>query len=150
MNSAKKRAIIVDLDGTLANCDHRVHHVEKTPKDWVAFNRDMGLDEINSWCAELVAAMEEKGFKILLLTGRGEESRNQTEEWLEKYQVPYTELYMRKAQDSREDSEIKREIFLDFIRPEYETLFVVEDRLSVVEMWRKLNITCLQCDWGNF
>ncbi len=150
MNSAKKKAIIVDLDGTLANCDHRVHHVEKTPKDWVSFNRGMGLDEINSWCAELITAMEGNGFKIILLTGRGEESRSQTEEWLKKHQISYTELYMRKAQDSREDSEIKREIFLDFIRPEYETLFVVEDRLSVVEMWRKLNITCLQCDWGNF
>ena len=29
--------IIVDIDGTLANVEHRVHHLLKSPKDWDSF-----------------------------------------------------------------------------------------------------------------
>ena len=150
MSSAKAKAIIVDIDGTLANCEHRVHHVEKNPKDWTAFNAEMHKDELNEWCAELVSGMKAQGVSIILLTGRGEKSRSKTEDWLNMFSISFDKLFMRSAEDSRDDHEVKREIFLDLIQPDYETLFVVEDRLSVVEMWRKLNITCLQCDWGNF
>lgn len=150
MSSAKKKCIIVDLDGTLTNCEHRVKHVTKSPKDWDSFNAGMLSDTLNEWCAELIAGMKKQGVSIILLTGRDDDYRSQTETWLEKHSISYDQLYMRKAQDYREDHNIKSEIFLEFIAPHYETLFVVEDRLSVVEMWRKLNITCLQCDWGNF
>ena len=29
--------VVVDLDGVLADVRHRVHHVERRPKDWAAF-----------------------------------------------------------------------------------------------------------------
>lgn len=29
--------IVFDLDGTLADCEHRIHHITKEPKDWRAF-----------------------------------------------------------------------------------------------------------------
>lgn len=32
------KAIIVDLDGTLANCEHRRHFLETKPKDWKSFH----------------------------------------------------------------------------------------------------------------
>ena len=32
-----KRICIFDIDGTLANCDHRLHHVKNKPKNWDAF-----------------------------------------------------------------------------------------------------------------
>jgi len=150
VNSVKKKCIIVDLDGTLTNCEHRVHHVQKSPKDWDSFNAEMVGDTLNEWCAELISGMRKQGCVIILLTGRDDDYRSHTESWLKKHSIVYDELYMRKAQDHRSDHIIKSETFLEFIAPQYETLFVVEDRLSVVEMWRKLNVTCLQCDWGNF
>jgi hypothetical protein len=57
---------------------------------------------------------------------------------------------MRKEGDHREDSVIKKEIYLKDILPKNEVLFIVEDRLSVVKMWRSLGLVCLQCDWGDF
>lgn len=150
MNSTKRKCIIVDLDGTLADCNHRVHHVQKDPKDWKSFNELMGEDGLNEWCSTLITSMSNSGVSIILLTGRGEDFREETQKWLLSHNISYEKLIMRKAQDERDDYIIKREAFLDFIKPHYETLFVVEDRLSVVEMWRKEEVTCLQCDWGNF
>jgi len=52
-------AIIVDLDGTLCDCNHRRHFVEGGNKDWIA------NDKVNEWCKELLIAMYLKGYKII-------------------------------------------------------------------------------------
>ena len=57
---------------------------------------------------------------------------------------------MRPHDDFRKDDVIKAEIYEKEILPYYHVLFVVEDRKSVVEMWREKGVVCLQCDWGDF
>ena len=42
-----KDIIVCDLDGTLANCEHRVHHVQNKPKNWDAFYAGVREDEVN-------------------------------------------------------------------------------------------------------
>ncbi|OUR96861.1 hypothetical protein A9Q84_11025 [Halobacteriovorax marinus] len=145
-----KEIIIVDLDGTLSNCEHRVHHVESDPKDWKSFNEGMVNDELNVWCSKLISSMKSTGTDTILLTGRGEEFRRETESWLEQHGIEYLELFMRAAKDSRTDCVVKKEIYTTQISPKFKTLFVVEDRRSVVKMWRSIDLTCLQCDWGDF
>lgn len=145
-----KKAIIIDLDGTLADCEHRVHHLHKTPKDWKSFYSGLINDELNSWCHDLMKAMKNTGFELLIVTGREETYRQESISWLEKYNIEYDALYMRGKKDYREDSEIKKEIYLDKIKDKYDVSFVLDDRLSVVKMWRELGLTCLQCDWGDF
>ena len=144
------RAIIVDLDGTLCDCEHRVHHVQKENKDWKSFNDKMVDDELNIWCAHLIESMNSNGFKIIFVTGRDENYRPHTEEWLAKHQINYHQLYMRPAKDIRGDNEIKKEIYQNSIKDKLDILFVVDDRLSVVKMWRSIGLVCLQCDWGDF
>lgn len=36
--------VAFDLDGTLANIDHRLHHVKNKPKCWVKFNEGIKDD----------------------------------------------------------------------------------------------------------
>ena len=144
------KAIIVDLDGTLCDVDHRVHHVRKEEKDWHSFNEAMSEDKINLWCHELIKSMRNENFEILFVTGRDENYRTHTEKWLADHKVEYDQLYMRKADDFRADELIKKEIFLNEIKPNKEVIFVVDDRLSVVKMWREIGMVCLQCDWGDF
>lgn len=146
----KAKAIIVDLDGTLCDVEHRVHHVQNHPKNWHAFNSAMDQDKSYFWCLELIAAMKTRGYKILFVTGRDENFRDKTEAWFKKHKVDYDELYMRPARDFREDSDIKEEIYYTKIANNSEVLFIVDDRKSVVERWRKLNMTCLQCAPGDF
>ena len=55
---------------------------------------------------------------------------------------------MRMADDTREDSIIKKELFNKWIRNIYNVLFVIDDRPRVIRMWRhELGLTVF--DVGN-
>ena len=145
-----EKAIIVDLDGTLADITHRVHHVQSTKKNWKAFYEAIPHDVPNGWCIELILAMKGRGYQILFLTGRDDLHMEKSREWLSRHAIPFDRLYMRKVGDHRQDDVVKSEIYQREIKNQYEILFVVEDRLKVVEMWRRIGLTCLQCEWGDF
>jgi uncharacterized HAD superfamily protein len=145
-----QKAIIVDLDGTLCDCEHRVHHVQGAHKNWEQFNQLLVHDTLNDWCFELIEAMSARGHKIIFVTGRGEENRDPTEAWLNKNNVKFEHLYMRALLDRREDGDVKEDIYRQFIEKKYQTIFVVDDRKSVVDRWREMNLICLQCAPGNF
>lgn len=149
-SEAKLKGIIVDLDGTLCDVDHRVEFVRKVPIDWKEFNDRMSLDKINHWCEELIKAMQAKNYQIHFVTGRGEDYRQLTEEWLNRHHIKYDSLLMRPRNDMREDAEIKEELYTNHIKGKVQILFVVDDRASVVKRWRELGLVCLQCDWGDF
>jgi hypothetical protein len=93
---------------------------------------------------------ESQNYQLILVSGRGEESRKITETWLTWSSIPFDRLLMRAAGDFRSDVKVKQDI-LDRLRGEgAEILFVVDDRNSVVDMWRRNGITCLQCAEGDF
>ena len=154
----KRPAIIVDIDGTLANAAHRIHHIKKQPKDWQSFFDEAVKDEPFKWCVELVLAMA-RTHEILFVTGRGEEDREQTLNWLME-NVPIWEnsntglyclnmnLFMRPAGSRDQDFDVKRRVYRERIQDKYDILFALEDRGRVTKMWRELGLTCLQCsDW---
>lgn len=141
--------VIIDIDGTLADVEHRVSHVRKSPPDWKSFNAQMHRDSLNEWCKELMTSLQSQGFGLMLLTGRSERQREVTLEWLQQHQVPFDDLFMRAADDTRPDAVVKEEIYRNELA-QHNVLFVVEDRRSVVQMWRKLGLVCLQCADGNF
>ncbi|EQC43950.1 NLI interacting factor-like phosphatase [Bacteriovorax sp. Seq25_V] len=150
---SKPKAIIVDLDGTLCDLSHRVHFVENPKngvKDWESFFLGISEDQINLWCQEVIEAFLDRGYEILFVTGREESYRKITTDWLEKYKVRYQKLFMREHGDRREDSDVKVDIYQKEIENKYETLFVLDDRKSVVKAWRDLGLVCLQCDEGDF
>jgi hypothetical protein len=74
---------------------------------------------------------------VLLASGRGEQSREVTENWLvNNWVIGWKKLYMRPEGDYRSDAIIKREI-LDQIVAEWgrKPDFVVDDRKRVCDMW---------------
>lgn len=144
MASSTKNLIICDIDGTLADVGHRLHFVTKKPKNWKGFFEAMIKDSLNVWCAVLLQAMARQGYKIFLVSGRPEDYRSHTEEWLKKHKVTYDKLLMRKAGDFRKDDIVKRELLYKIGKEKI--LFVVDDRQSVVDMWRKEGLLCLQCN----
>jgi acid phosphatase class B len=150
------KAIIVDIDGTLANVDHRLHFIRgkeregKGSKDWHSFHDQCVHDQPNHWCLELVNIYKDNGFAIVLLTGRGEDYREQTLKWLTQHKIPFDELHMRPKKTHLPDHEVKCETYQKQIEPKYSVRFVLEDRASVVAMWRDIGLTCLQCAPGDF
>ena len=149
----KERAIIVDLDGTLADCDHRVHLVENKKREdvnWPEFYQGMDQDKLNSWCLEIMEAMGDKGVKSIIITGRPSNYKDLTVSWLETHSISYAELYMRDQDDYRDDALIKKDLYQKHVENSYDIAFVLDDRKSVVKMWRDLELTCLQPAWGEF
>lgn len=135
------KAIICDLDGTLALMDKR------NPFD--ASHADK--DELNLPVANTLKMFAKEGYQILLVSGREDRFREPTVRFLEKYDIRYHQLWMRPSKDFRKDSLIKREIFDAEILDNYYIEFVLDDRDQVVEMWRKdLKLTCFQVNYGNF
>lgn len=139
------RAIICDLDGTLTDTSHRLHYVQGPKKDWDAFFDGIPDDPIVGPVADIVDMYAADGAAILLCSGRPEKCREKTQEWLNKNDVEYTRLYMRPDDDRRPDHIVKSQILDGILADGYEPIFVLDDRASVVNMWRERGLTCLQC-----
>lgn len=141
------KAIIVDLDGTLADNDHRQRLYHTYPRDWDAINHASKFDRPHEWCIEIVRLFAMNNYKIIFLTGRAEESRGVTEEWLMRHIGPAVDysLLMRADGDKREDTDVKSEIYLAKIAPFFDVLFCIDDRRPVVDMWRDMGLPCLAC-----
>lgn len=140
-----KEAVIFDIDGTLADLSHRLHHVKNGRKDWDAFFRGVGEDRLVEPIAKALWTFADRDWPIILCSGRPEKCRPATEEWLARHKIDFIALYMRPDADHRQDFIVKREL-LDRIRADgYEPALVIDDRQSVVDMWRDNGLTCLQC-----
>lgn len=138
--------VIFDLDGTLANIDHRLPHITKYPKNWDKFYQNIHLDEPKLAIIELYKRFHQANDTIIVCSGRSDICKKETEQWLTDNKLLYSELLMRKHEDRSDDVKVKSNM-LKYIRQTYgEPTLVVEDRQRVVDFWRSEKITCLQCD----
>jgi uncharacterized HAD superfamily protein len=135
-----RKYVIVDIDGTVADVRHRLHHI-KGPgkKNWKAFFEGMDRDKPLLEMLDHVRNLSSK-HRILIVTGRPEHYRTRTEAWLKKHGVKYERLYMRKSGDHRPDYESKSAV-LHEIDPK-DIVLAIDDRLPVCEMWEKHGIKC--------
>jgi len=147
--------ILFDIDGTLANIEHRTHFVSGKKKDFDAFNEAMVDDVPNEPIVTLLNSLEHK-FQIVYVTGRLERYREVTEKFLEGVKQWWThDLYLLMRPDDQRyipDYEVKQKL-LDEILAEIDKdniIFAVDDRSRVVKMWRDNDITTLQVADGNY
>ena len=145
----KIQAIICDLDGTLADCEHRVHHIKQDKPDWEAFHQDCGRDKVIEPIAHLVRMYDHYGFHVIICTGRMFKSFEKTRSWLDFNVIPFHRIHMRPNDDFRHDYELKQSM-LDEIQERYEIFVILEDRDRVVQMYRDNGLACLQVADGAY
>lgn len=133
-------AWLVDLDGTLA-----LMGGGRSPFDWPRVVED----ELNRPVAQVVRALERFGFQIVFVSGRDSVCRPETLYWLSRYGFTGVQLFMRAEGDTRKDAIVKREL-LDKISEDWDVFGALDDRDSVVRMWRSVGLTCFQVAEGNF
>lgn len=137
-----KKAIIVDIDGTLAE------HNDRSPYDTAKCGQDKPKCDVISLVQYI---SDNPTIEIILFTGRSDEFKEQTIKWLTKHAVPFHQIHMRKAGDFRKDAVVKKEMYQEHVDGMFDVWFVLDDRNQVVDMWRKdLGITCLQVNYGDF
>ncbi len=144
----KPKAIIVDLDGTLCDVRHRLHHIQGEKKDWEAFHSALLNDEVRQDVLQKLVKHQTNGCLILLLTGRPHTYKDKTLGWLISLESLYFTLFMRKAGDKRTDTEVKAEIYETRIKDRFEVIKVYEDRPSVIRMWREKGLEVEDCGDG--
>jgi predicted kinase len=133
------KAIIVDIDGTLA------HMKDRSPFDW----QRVGEDECDETIKGIVNTYDNFG-TIIVMSGRDGSCKEITEKWLEDNNIKYDLLLMRAEGDFRKDSIVKKELFDNHIKDKYFIEYVMDDRLQTVNMWRSIGLKCLQVQDGNF
>ena len=140
--------VAFDLDGTLANIEHRLHYIKGEKKDWTGFFLASANDEP---IAELIAVQRVLSVwhEVEIWSGRSDEVREMTVEWLKRHGVSYTKLRMRKAGDYRVDWQVKEEWLLALPAHKRPSL-AFDDRQQVVDMWRRNGIRCAQVAQGDF
>jgi predicted kinase len=135
------RAIICDLDGTLAIIGAR------SPYD--AANCE--LDILNTAVASTLKNYKILGYTIILCSGRKEADRAPSQRWLASHNIHFDTLFMRADDDNRKDSIVKKEIFETSIAGKFYIEFCLDDRDQVVDMWRnELGLNCYQVNYGDF
>lgn len=139
-NPNLKKAIIVDIDGTIAHMNGK-----RGPFEW----DKVGLDEPDSKIIGIVKRYADT-HEVLVVSGRDGSCRAITQKWLAEFEVPHNQLYMRPANDYRKDSIIKHEIYESKIKDQYDIEFVLDDRQQVVDTWRGLGLKVLQVEKGDF
>ena len=148
------KAVIVDLDGTLALVDER-RELARKPNgklNWDIFldPANITLDEPNKPIIELVQLLESVAYSVVIVSGRRHEMLRETILWLIKHIISYNALFMREPKDYRSDVIVKREIYDKCINGVWDIKWVLDDRKRVVDMWRnELNLTVLHVDEGD-
>lgn len=142
-----KRIIISDLDGTLSDYGHRVKHWKSG--DYETFN-SLGIQDtpIQNVC-NILRGLKDNETEIVIMTARDDSCYNDTAKWLVLNEVPFDKLIMRPKGDKSSDDDCKRKLLEEHI--DYRDVwFVLEDRDSVVNMWRGEGLTCLQVAPGGY
>jgi hypothetical protein len=89
---------------------------------------------------------------VWIVSGRNEQARDDTLQWLKHYGLePDWLKFMRAHKDHRPDDEVKREWLHSLATTDRARIVAVfDDRDRVVAMWRSEGLTCFQVAPGAF
>jgi hypothetical protein len=83
---------------------------------------------------------------IIILTGREDCWKEVTNAWLNKNNIPFDKLFMRRTADHRSSEIVKEEIWAAQIRHEFNVLFVMEDQKKNTDMFRSKGLYVYEVD----
>jgi hydroxymethylpyrimidine pyrophosphatase-like HAD family hydrolase len=135
----KTKAYIFDIDGTISDHKERLKYYKN--KDYDRYNFLCYLDDPIKEAIRLCELLS-NNYYIIFLTGRPEEYRKKTIDWIYDnvtiHERDY-KLIMRKEGDFRSSKDIKLEEY-NKLKEEYNILGVFDDREDIIEMFKKQNL----------
>jgi hypothetical protein len=148
---------IFDLDGTIALIEHRKHILAWESRDkWRHFYAACDKDWPNDPVINTMERLRHAGAEIWFFSGRSDEVRAKTTEWLCKHTSFLsweldTALTMRAEGDYTADDVLKKS-WLDgmLVDDRRRLVAAFDDRDRVVAMWRAAGVPCFQVAPGEF
>jgi HAD superfamily, subfamily IIIB (Acid phosphatase) len=137
---------VFDLDGTLADTRHRLHHLEGARRDWPAFFAAASGDEPLAQGVALARTAEADGHEIAYVTGRPERCRKDTVEWLARHGLPAGRLLMRAAADRRPARTAKPELLRELAAGRTVAM-VVDDDEQVCAAYEAAGFRVVRAGW---
>lgn len=135
---SNKKIVICDIDGTVANNDHRQHLLQGF-KTWDKFFAHLSEDLPISEVIEFVINLHNEGRDIVFVTGRPARYEEATRKWLGRYFDFEIKLFMRQDKDKRNKVEVKKEIFLENFKSE-DIFLVIDNDRDLIKMWQSLSL----------
>lgn len=134
--------LVSDLDGTLANIQHRLPLTRADVIDWRAVSAAIPNDKPIVPMIGLLRLHVARGHIVHLMSGRSEETRAATVAWLARYQVPWHALRLRPAGDRSPNWQLK----LGWLRtyPRQRVLFALDDNPYACRIFARLGVLPLQ------
>ncbi len=136
---------IFDLDGTLADVRHRLHHLERRPKAWDAFF-DAARDDPPLPTGVALARQSAGDCDVAYVTGRPERCRADTLGWLRQHGLPEGTLAMRIPGDRRPARAAKVQLLQRLAR-ERTVAVVVDDDEQVCDAYERAGWPVLRARW---
>jgi len=139
----KPLAVIIDIDGTLADVHGISHHIRKVPghkhKDFSEFHKRSPHVEPKQQALDYINDALEAGMVLIVLTARREQWLKESKQFVDRViQVPY-ELHMRPDDDFGNDIQFKKHQ-LKYLRRHYDVRGAIEDNPQVAAMFESAGV----------
>ena len=138
--------VVFDVDGVLADVRHRLHHLDRRPKDWDAFFAAMDDDGPLPDGIAMAHARAGEGHRIVYLTGRNEDYRALTRDWMARHGLPEGRLVMRRN-DDRRPARVFKPAALRHMTAQGRVVAVIADDRAVVDVLRRDGWPVVHATW---
>jgi len=133
-----QEAVVFDIDGTLSIIsEERQELVRK--RSWAKFHRLSICAPVNKKTVDALEKYLSEGKLIILITGRPKRWLDCTLHWLEKNDIYYDALYMRRNGDKRKSYYSKKE-HVDEISKVFKIIEAWDDRQQDIDMFEEYGI----------
>ena len=142
-------AVVFDMDGVLSDAAGRQHYLEHPRRDWEAFFRACGDDDLIDEVARLLDLLDDD-LRIVLLTARPSRVQAQTLGWLERYGLRWDVLIMRDFGDYEASRVFKRRTVDELRAYGFDLRLAFEDDRRNVHMFHEAGIPCIYIHSGYY
>jgi len=143
---------VFDLDGVLANADHRQHLLTPKPgqrKNWKRFFEKAGEDLLIEEVAALTVLLDDS-LQRVLLTARPTTIRDLTVDWLGRHSIRWDLLVMRRDGDYSPSPDAKRHAVEQLRDHGFQLLLAFDDDRRNVDMFHEAGVPCIYIHSGYY
>ena len=150
MMKQERKTIIFDVDGTIADVEHRRHFVNGN-NDWDSFRKETVNDTPVQWVCDIARRFIAQGDDVAFFSARNESEREITEKQISQWIGDgHKGVFLRPNGDYTPDDEFKSALADKFIDMGGKIDLIFDDRQKVVDMWRDKGFTVVQVAEGDF